>query len=108
MTLLYKGSQVKALIDKEDYELVSQYSWHVSAGNYVSSTFLHDGTRKALYLHNLIMNRDAFKGKGQTESIDHINRNGFDNRKENLRLVSQTAQNVNQNRRQRKVELPAG
>lgn len=107
-TILHKGSPVKVVIDKEDYELVCQYSWHVSAGNYVSSTFLHDGMRKALYLHNLVMNRDSFKGKGQSESIDHINRNGFDNRKENLRLVSQTAQNVNQNSRQRKVELPVG
>lgn len=54
------------------------------------------------------MNRDAFQGKGQTDSIDHINRIGFDNRKENLRHVSQSEQNINQKQKKRKVVLPDG
>jgi len=63
--------------------------------------------RRVLYLHNLVMNRLGFHGKGQTESVDHINRIGFDNRKENLRVVSQTEQNINQNKRGRpRVVLP--
>jgi hypothetical protein len=105
-TIEYNGVNVSFLIDKEDYETVSQYSWHVSANNYISTTVEHVGKRKALYLHNLVMKRDAFLGKGQPESIDHINRIGFDNRKENLRIISQSEQNINQKQKRRVVILP--
>ena len=94
------------IIDKEDYDKVSKYSWHITS-NYMSTSFNHNGKHKALYLHNLVMNRDAFHGKGQTESIDHINRIGFDNRKENLRLISQSEQNINQVKKKRNVTLPS-
>jgi hypothetical protein len=104
----YKGTYVSFLIDKEEYETVCQYSWHVSANNYISTTVDHNGKRKALYLHNLVMKRDAFLGKGQIESIDHINRIGLDNRKENLRYVSQSEQNINQKQKSRAVILPEG
>lgn len=100
------GEEVKFIIDKEDYAKIEEYSWHVTNG-YISTTILHDDKRKPLYLHNLVMNRDAFKGKGQTQSIDHINRNGFDNRKENLRLITQSEQNINQVKKKRNVTLPS-
>jgi hypothetical protein len=101
-----KGVEHNFIIDKEDLDLVSKYSWHVTSNNYISTTINHEDKRKALYMHNLIMNRDAFNGKGQTESIDHINRVGFDNRKENLRLISQSEQNINQIKKRRNVTLP--
>ena len=103
-----KDNIVNFIIDEEDYEEVSKYSWHVTAKNYISTSYTHDDKHKTLYLHNLIMKRDAFLGKGQTQSIDHINRNGFDNRKENLRLLSQSDQNMNQATKKRSVVLPEG
>jgi len=53
------------------------------------------------------MDRLEHNGRGQTESIDHINRIGLDNRKENLRLLSQSRQNCNQKRKPRKSILPS-
>jgi hypothetical protein len=52
------------------------------------------------------MNKLTFNGKGQTNSVDHINRLGFDNRKENLRFQTQAQQNFNQKREIRTAILP--
>jgi len=91
---------------KEDFPKLKDYSWHYVASGYIGHTIPVDTTRRELYLHNLVMGRLGFPGKGSTESIDHINRNGLDNRKENLRLATQTEQNLNQKRKGRHIELP--
>ena len=54
------------------------------------------------------MNVEPFPGKGANETIDHISRNPLDNRKENLRILSQSNQNINRNKYKRAVELPEG
>ena len=83
--------------------------WHIVSDNYISSTIIDpsDGKTKQLYLHNFVMGKLTFNGKGQTNSIDHINRIPRDNRLENLRELSQTQQNYNQSKWERNVELPA-
>ena len=99
---------VKAVIDTVDVAKIKDYSWHYIANGYVSHTIPVDNTRRELYLHNMVMGRIGFSGKGSKESIDHISRNGLDNRKENLRLITQSAQNINQKQKERRVELPDG
>lgn len=79
--------------------------WHFTSNHYISKNLWINKVQKQLYLHNLIMNKLTFEGKGQTESIDHINRCGRDNRKENLKLISQSLQNKNQKKRKRKGRL---
>ena len=94
------------VIDNEDYSKIKDYSWHTFSNNYIGHTIPIDSTRRVLYLHNLVMNRLGFPGKGSKESVDHINRIGFDNRKENLRIITQSEQNLNQSKRSRRIELP--
>jgi hypothetical protein len=106
MKIKHNDIYVKTLIDTEDFIKVKDYSWHYIANAYISHTATHDGKRKELYLHNMVMGRIGFPGKGSKESIDHINRNGLDNRKENLRLVTQSSQNLNQKQKERRIELP--
>jgi len=107
MTIQHHDTYIKAVIDKEDFPKIKDSNWHLTSNAYISHTHRIDGKQKALYLHNLVMGRLEHTGKGSKESIDHINRNGLDNRKENLRLLTQTEQNLNQKRKGRTVELPA-
>lgn len=82
-------------------------SWHITSVGYIVSYYPTDDGIKQLLLHRFVMNRLDFPGKGATESIDHINRNPLDNRKENLRIVTQSEQNINQSKKPRTiVKLP--
>lgn len=107
-TLVSKGLDIQFIIDKDDEEEVKTRQWYAHTnGKYVACGINTKDGRKVMYLHNFIMNRITFPGKGSKESVDHINRNGLDNRKENLRIVTQREQNLNQNRRKRTCELPS-
>jgi hypothetical protein len=108
MKIQYQDSYVYSLIDTEDFIKIKDYTWHYIASGYIGHTIIDDNKRKVIYLHNMVMERMIFPGKGSKESIDHISRNGLDNRKENLRLVTQSAQNINQKQKERRVELPTG
>jgi hypothetical protein len=99
---------VAFVFDEDDKDKVAGRSWHVSSNNYIGSAETVDGKRKQLFLHNLVSNRLDFPGKGVKETIDHINRIGFDNRKENLRIITQSEQNMNQTKRERNITLPEG
>lgn len=106
MSILKNGENYYSIIDFEDGEKVKKYNWHISSDRYVGSTLYIDKIKKEFYLHNLIMNRLTFEGKGQLETVDHINRNPLDNRKKNLRIVSQSEQCLNQKTKERKIIFP--
>jgi hypothetical protein len=107
-TLMFKENMIEFVFDKDDFEKIKDRAWHFASGHYISSSIIHDNKKKELYLHNLIMNRLEHPGKGATETVDHINRNGLDNRKENLRIISQSQQNLNQSKKKRSIILPPG
>ncbi len=107
-TIKQDGSNSHFIIDSEDYDKVKDRSWHCMTNGYVGSHYKTEGVHKTLYMHNLIMHRLTFDGKGATESVDHINGIGTDNRKANLRVCSQSQQNRNTSNRVRTTEkLPA-
>jgi hypothetical protein len=106
-TVQFNNTPLQFFIDKDDLEKVKTRNWHATTGGlYIGANLRIDGVIKTLYLHNFVMNKLDFSGKGVKQTIDHINRNGLDNRKSNLRLVTQTEQNLNQNPRSRWAELP--
>jgi hypothetical protein len=76
-----------AFVDEEDYELVSQYKWNTNKGR---NTFY---AATGLQLHRLVMENTLGRKLGSEELVDHINGNGLDNRRENLRVCSRT-QNI--------------
>ena len=108
-TITSKGVPFIFKIDREYLKKVRSRHWYAaSGGSYVGCQITIHGSRKILYLHNFIMNRLTFDGKGQKESVDHINRDGLDNRKSNLRIISQSMQNVNKIGKPRTAVLPEG
>jgi len=73
-----------ALIDDEDFEKISHLSWFIEKRK--NKTYVRSGLKKdfpRIYLHQLIMNSP----KGLV--VDHINGNGLDNRKKNMRICTQ-------------------
>jgi len=85
-------------VDDEDYKLVSQYKWQeakaIRKGKYYTSYALaktcgSNKTRKTISMHRLIMNTPA------NLVVDHINHNGLDNRKENLRNITRSENQKN-------------
>ena len=83
-----KGNEFK--FDKEDYHIVSKYTWIKTKNGYFSAVIPNSG-KKRILLHRLIMCIED----GEID-VDHINHDTSDNRKENLRLVtaSQNAANM--------------
>jgi hypothetical protein len=81
-----------ALVDAEDYEWLKDYKWHATYSRASGTMYAcrRDGRRTVL-LHRQIMNPP----KGMV--VDHINGNGLDNRRCNLRICTQ-AQNAHNRR----------
>ena len=72
-----------AFVDVEDYDYLNQWKWHVLNYKYTCYTarsFRKNGKRNLLRMHKEIMK--PFKDM----QIDHINRDGIDNRRNNLRI----------------------
>ena len=77
-------------IDFDDLELINKYKWIVTIKRGNGTQYVKSGR---LSMHRLIMSQ---KHNITGIEIDHINRNGLDNRKINLRLS--TSQNNKRNR----------
>lgn len=86
--------QCTAIVDDEDYALVSQYSWCYHGDGYAARGYHKDNKVIIEKMHQLIMGR-APKGL----VIDHINGNKLDNRRCNLRFVTQQQNTFNSKRR---------
>src|SRR6185437_13748204 len=83
------------LVDDEDYELVSQYRWHVleqvepgrrPVGPYAKTTRKLNGRYVTIRMHILIMGR---------KGIDHRDHNGLNNQRSNLRIATGSQNNQN-------------
>lgn len=86
------------LVDDEDFEELSKYTWHFNEIRKSVQAHKNFGYKnnKKIMIHRLIMNANDPK-----IHVDHINGNVLDNRKSNLRLVSNKT-----NTRNRHTKLP--
>ena len=82
-----------ALVDDEDYVMLSQYKWHARRRDDVYiPRWLNPATHIPVPMHHMIMSApDGLY-------VDHINRNPLDNRRQNLRLVTHRQNCLNRRR----------
>jgi len=78
-----------ALVDDEDFEKLNQYNWHAnrcSSKNWYATRMWKERDDKPTTesMHRQIM------GAPDNMQVDHINHNGLDNRKCNLRLCTRS------------------
>jgi hypothetical protein len=80
-----------ALVDDEDFDRVNQWSWTVKRSKRtVYAQGLANGQR--LFLHRFILNAPS------GVEVDHINGDGLDNRRSNLRLATVSQNQANRKR----------
>jgi hypothetical protein len=72
-----------ALVDIEDYDWLSTYSWY-GANGYAQTK--EPGTNKNLYMHRLIL------GAASGELVHHRSEDTLDNRRSNLKLLAGNAE----------------
>jgi hypothetical protein len=92
-----------ALVDDADYDLLALFPWYLmlSFGRpYAASKEMHDGRRKHVYMHRMIVRPPP----GMV--IDHIDGNSLNNQRANLRICTR-AQNL-WNAAGRKVRAKSG
>lgn len=89
----YGKESVTFLIDDEDLEKIKGMKFwvDVNQGHHKTSYVRMNIGGQKFRLHRVLM--DAKKG----EMVDHINGNGLDNRKSNLRICTNGQNQVNQN-----------
>lgn len=78
------GKEMKALVDDADYDSVQRFGWHVvyNRGKYYAARKLN---RRVYFMHCQIMGVIH----GDKRNIDHIDGNGLNNQRSNLRFCTQ-------------------
>lgn len=83
-----------AIIDDCDFDEISKYKWHFGHGRYAYTNINIEGKgMRPVSMHRMILGFPK-----RPSEVDHINRNGLDNRRDNLRIVS-----AKENQKNRKV-----
>lgn len=95
-----------ALIDDEDWPAISGYKWHAAKFPHTfyakSNIPIGDGKGTTIRMHSIILCPNT----GQ--QVDHINHNGLDNRRNNLRLCTNQQNQGNRRKWKPKSSLYKG
>lgn len=87
------------IIDTEDLPLILNYKWtYTRPKNTAQGKIIYMINKKLGTFHRYIMGNPR-------GTVDHVNRNTLDNRKENLRVASYTQQNLNTSKRNSKFDI---
>ena len=93
MKKIYLTQKQHTLVDDEDYDFLMQWNWYAHRRDEKYTYYAMRTTKnKKIRMHNAI----ALKyGINNYEELDHIDRNGLNNQKENLRISTRGENNFN-------------
>lgn len=83
------NKDVEFILDLEDFDKIKDYCWFEDGHGYVNARA--KDVDKTIKMHRLILGLDF----GDTDIVDHINHNGLDNRKINLRICDKSKNAMN-------------
>lgn len=89
-----RGGSIRAyaIVDLEDAEWASQWSWSFGSGYVLRTARASDGARRPIYLHRELLGLPRIC---DGVVADHINRDRLDNRRANLRIATPTQNGQN-------------
>lgn len=78
-----------ALVDDDDFEWINKFRWHTRHSGGITYAVRHINVKEFIYMHRLIANTpDGME-------TDHINLDGLDNRRCNLRICTHSENMAN-------------
>lgn len=80
-----------AIVDDEDFERLKAFRWHAKVCN--GTCYAIRSERVGGRMKTVPMHREIFGAEGMR--VDHRNRNGLDNRRENLRHANASQNGIN-------------
>jgi hypothetical protein len=86
------------LVDDEDYETLNKYKWyriigygnHQYSARYLKTHSSRKQSRELIYMHRVIMGNPPMN-----KDIDHMDGNGLNNQKNNLRVATRSQNQAN-------------
>jgi len=95
-----------AIVDDQDYDFLAQWNWHTHADGYAcrNEKILEckNRKRKLVMMHRIITKAPSDK------EVDHIDMNGFNNTRSNLRISSKSQNGMNRKPRKNKTSKYKG
>lgn len=86
--------KARIIVDSDDYAWLGRWRWSLDSRGYAKRTLTiggRKGSKRTILMHRLILGLDF----GDSNQVDHINRNIHDNRRCNLRIVTCAQQQQN-------------
>lgn len=74
------------IVDDEDFDYLAAWNWQSYSARHVGRNVYRDGRNVAILMHHVVAQRMGLQFAGS--EIDHENRDGFDNRRLNLRVAT--------------------
>jgi hypothetical protein len=90
-----KGKGLFIILDDADFKNFGNLKWNLHSKGYAVKRITQPDTKKSkiLFLHRLLM------GNPEGLTVDHINGNKLDNRRENLRVCTLAKNNMNKSKK---------